>query len=207
MQKFCSGMRAQNVCCQNRALIPYDKNIYICSSCQIKHQCGEQCNAKVNTEEGVVCSLTGQFLETVFTHSQPFTKNGRSQSHFVVRPVTKKKRSGSIVDPCDIKAQKLVHSAIEDILKNQKRKTLQQAAKARFIKDSVKVAKKSTKNFLKISKGIKLVTDQYIMSLLPHVDSDQVIGKLSKNPTNTLSTKVSNLSKANRFTHSWSEQT
>lgn len=193
-------MRAQNVCCPNRSLVPCGHNVYACTSCPARHECGDKCNAKINTEEGIVCSLTGQFLETVFTHSQPFTKDGRSQSHFVVRPTSRRRRSGSIVDPSDAKAQKLVHSAIEDILKSSKRKSIQSSAKTRFIKETIKASKKSTKNFLKISRGIKLITDQYIMSLLPHVDSDQVIGKLSKTLPHIILLVISNPSKVNRST-------
>lgn len=208
MQHLNSRMGPQNVCCPGINLMPCGRETYVCTNCHIQHACGDACNAKIQTTEGIVCSLTGQFLETVTVHAQPFTINGRSQSHFVVRPVHRKRRLGSVIDPTDTKAQKLVHAAIEEIMKSTKRKNIQQNTRTRFIKEAIRVAKKSNRNFFKISRGIRSVTDQYIMSLLPTVDSDQVIGNLSKCslPLYLQNTRPSHPPKANRFTLFWCAQ-
>lgn len=156
---------------------------YRCAISGAVHRCGRECTKVFEGSEGLVCFLTGQCLGSQLVLHRPFNREGRSQSHYVMRQRgSGKRRSSGSIDVSSNKSMSFIHKALEQILKSPKREQLQKFYMNRFISEALKAARKHSGRLLDISKTIKAITQNHIMHLLPAADNIRTIDTLSENP-------------------------
>lgn len=152
---------------------------YVCAVSGLVHHCGTECNLKIEGSEGIVCLLTGRCLGSQLVMHRPFNREGRSQSHYVIRPKTVGKRRASTgVDIFSSKASSQIHKALQELLLSSKRTKLHKFYHARFIGEAVKMARKQSGSLLAISRAIKKVTQTHIMHLLPQAEHQRTVESL-----------------------------
>jgi len=156
---------------------------YVCVISGLVHRCGTKCNRKIEGSEGIVCSLTGRCLGAQLVLHRPFNREGRSQSHYVIRPKTLGKRRGPAgVDISSNKTSSQIHKALQELLFSTKRTQLHAFYHNRFIAEAVKMARKQSGSLLAISRAIKKVTQTHIMHLLPQAEHKRTVDSLCNSP-------------------------
>ena len=165
--------------CTNECVFQECGQSYRCAHNGCVHECGDKCRARIRTNEGWVCRLTGRCLGAIDELHRPFNQNGRSQAHFVMRRMSHGRRPKGNVDITGIKAQALIHEALVAILNGGQRRMLQESIRERFRKECVRAAKRANGNFMTASLMLQSTVDMHIAQLLPTTDQSQHVDRLS----------------------------
>lgn len=162
-------------------LVETGDGTYRCTMSGEIHKCGADCKTQVEGTEGMVCFLTGRCLGAQSVLHRPFNREGRSQSHYVMRAKSfKKRRHTGGLDLNANKSRVLVHKALSQLLLSTKRTQLHAFYHDRFIAEAIKAARKQNGVLLGISRCIKSVAETHIMQLLPQAEHQQLVDNLSE---------------------------
>ena len=127
-----------------------------------------------------MCRLTGRCLGDIDELHRPFNQNGRSQSHFVMRKISRGRRPKGAIDIRATKTQAIIHGALVTILSGAPRKAVQTTIRDRFRKECIRAAKRGGGNFMATSLLLNSTVSSHIAQLLPPTDQAQHIDRLAR---------------------------